>query len=53
MVSWDGWEAEIRERIAELTNEQPSPESVPERGWKGLVRLWQGAARGITRQRAT
>jgi hypothetical protein len=53
MVNWDGWEAEIRERIAELTNEQPSPESVPERARKGLVRLWQGLRGPVSRQRAT
>jgi hypothetical protein len=42
MVNWDGWEAEIQERIAELTNEQASPEPVREGRWMGLVRLWWG-----------
>jgi hypothetical protein len=45
MENWDGWEAEIQERLAELTNEQPSPEPVRERRWVRLVRLWFGLPR--------
>jgi hypothetical protein len=45
MENWDGWQAEIQERLAELTNEQPSPEPVRERRWVRLVRLWFGLPR--------
>ena len=39
MESWDEWEAEIQERLGELTDEHASPEPVRERSWEGLVRL--------------
>ncbi len=42
MEDWDGWQAEIQERLAELTDDRPSPEPVRERRWVRLVRLWFG-----------
>jgi len=45
MENWDGWEAEIQERLAKLTTEQPSSEPVRERRWVRLVRLWFRLAR--------
>lgn len=40
MDDWDAWEAEIRERLAELSEPQPDP--TRERRWVRLVRLWLG-----------
>jgi hypothetical protein len=39
MEGWDGWQAEIQERLAELTDEHSSPEPLRERRWVRLVRL--------------
>ncbi len=50
MEGWDGWEAEIQERLAELTDEQSSPEPVRERTWVRLVLLVSST--GVTRFRA-
>ncbi len=52
MESWDGWEAEIRERLAELTNEQSSPEPVGEGRWVRVARAVVRATESVTRFRA-
>ena len=36
MESWDEWETEIQERLAELTNEHSSPEPERERSWESI-----------------
>jgi len=36
MESWDEWETEIQERLAELTDEHSSPEPERERRWVGI-----------------
>lgn len=43
METWDAWEAEIQERLAELTDEQPDP--VRRRSWMSVVRLWFGLSK--------
>jgi hypothetical protein len=49
MESWDEWETEVQERLAELTNEHSSPEPERERGWVSIgsagVRTTEGVAR--------
>jgi hypothetical protein len=45
MQNWDEWEAEIQERLAELSAEHQSQEPVGEGRWVRLVRLWFGLAR--------
>jgi hypothetical protein len=42
MESWEGWEAEIQQRLAELTNEHLSPKPVQKRPWVRFVWLWFG-----------
>jgi hypothetical protein len=36
MESWDGWDAGIQERLADLTNEHSSPKHARERKWLPL-----------------
>ncbi len=50
MEGWDGWQAEIRERLAELTNEHSSPEPLRGGRWVRLVRLVRTTS--VTRLRA-
>jgi len=52
MESWDEWEAEIQERLAELTNERSSPTHVEERRWltTGSAAVW--TTEGLARFRA-
>lgn len=45
MESWDAWESEIRERLAQVTDEQASREPVGGRRWLRLVLLWFGRLR--------
>jgi hypothetical protein len=49
MESWDEWETEIQERLAELTDEHASPEPERERSWVGIgssgVLTTEGGAR--------
>jgi hypothetical protein len=48
MESWDAWEAEIQERLAELTNEQSSRKPVRKPTWARLVLAVVRAAAGVT-----
>lgn len=52
MESWDEWEAEIQERLAELTDEHVSPKGVQERRWltRDSVVVW--TTEGLARFRA-
>jgi hypothetical protein len=52
MESWDEWEAEIQERLAELTNEHSPPKRVQERRWSttGSAVVW--TTEGLARFRA-
>ena len=52
MESWDEWEAEIQERLAELTDEHGSPKNVQERRWltRDSAVVW--ATEGFARFRA-
>ena len=52
MDSWDEWEAEIQERLAELTDEPASPERVQGRRWltRDSVVVW--TTEGLARFRA-
>lgn len=52
MESWDGWEAEIQERLAELTNELSSPQPVRERWWASIGSAVVRTTEGVTRFRA-
>jgi hypothetical protein len=36
MESWDEWETEVQERLAELTNERSSTEPERERRWVSI-----------------
>jgi hypothetical protein len=48
MESWDAWEAEIQERLAELTNEQSTRKPVRKPAWARLVLAVVRAATGVT-----
>lgn len=48
MESWDAWEAEIQERLAELTDEQTSRKPVRKPTWAKLVLAVVRAAAGVT-----
>jgi hypothetical protein len=48
MESWDAWEAEIQERLSELTNEQSSSKPVRKPTWTRLVLAVVRAAAGVT-----
>ena len=52
MESWDEWEAEIQERLAELTNEHSSPESAREPWWVSIDSAVARTTEGVTRFRA-
>ena len=52
MESWDEWEAEIQERLAELTNDHSPPKQVRERGWVSIGSAVVRATEGVTRFRA-
>jgi hypothetical protein len=48
MESWDAWEAEIQERLAELTDEQTSRKPARKPTWARLVLAVVRAAAGVT-----
>jgi hypothetical protein len=48
MESWEAWEAEIQERLAELTDEQTSRDPVRKPTWAKLVLAVVRAAAGVT-----
>jgi hypothetical protein len=52
MESWDEWEAEIQERLAELTNEHSSPKHVREPMWVSIGSAVLRTPEGVTRFRA-
>lgn len=52
MESWDEWEAEIQERLAELTDEHSSPKHVRERRWVSIGSAVVRTTEGVTRFRA-
>jgi len=52
MEDWDGWEAEVQERLAELTDEQSSPEHARERRWVSIDSAVARTTEGVTRFRA-
>ena len=52
MESWDEWETEVQERLAELTNEHSSPENVRERRWVSIDSAVARTTEGVTRFRA-
>lgn len=52
MESWDEWETEIQERLAELTDEHSSPKQVRERRWVGIGSVVVRTTEGVTRFRA-
>jgi hypothetical protein len=52
MESWGEWEAEIQERLSELTNEHSSPEHVRERRWVSGGSAVVRTTEGVTRFRA-
>jgi len=52
MESWDEWETEIQERLAELTNEHSSPEPERERRSVSIVSAGALTTEGVARFRA-
>ena len=52
MESWDEWETEIQERLAELTDEHSSPETERERRWVSIGSAAVLTTEGVTRVRA-
>ena len=52
MESWDGWGAEIHERLAELTIELSSPKPVRERRWASIGSAVVRTTEAVTRFRA-
>jgi hypothetical protein len=52
MESWDEWETEVQERLAELTNEHSSPEPERERGWVSIGSAGVWTTEGVARFRA-
>jgi len=52
MESWGEWEAEVQERLAELTNEQSSPEHVREPRWVSIGSAVVRTTEGVPRFRA-
>ena len=52
MESWDEWEAEIQERLAELTDEDASPSHVQERRWLSMGSAGVWATEGLPLFRA-
>jgi hypothetical protein len=48
MESWEAWEAEIQERLAELTDERTSRKPVRKPTWAKLVSAVVRAAAGVT-----
>lgn len=52
MESWDDWEAEIRQRLAELKDEQASPNQVPQSRWPTIGSAVAWTTKGLPRLRA-
>jgi hypothetical protein len=52
MESWDEWEAEIQERLAELTNEHSSPTHLQGRRWLIMDSAAVWTTEGLARMRA-
>ena len=52
MESWDEWETEIQERLAELTNGDPSLEPERERRWVSTGSAGVLTIEGVARFRA-
>jgi len=52
MESWDEWETEIQERLAELNNEHSSPEPERERRWESIGSSGVLTTEGVARFRA-
>ena len=52
MESWDEWETEIQERLAELTNEHSSQEPERERRWVSIGSAGVLTSEGVARFRA-
>ena len=52
MESWDEWETEIQERLAELTNEHSSPAPERERRWVSTGSAGVLTTEGVARFRA-
>ncbi len=52
MESWDEWETEIQERLAELNKEQSSPEPERVRRWESIGSAGVRATESVTRFRA-
>jgi len=52
MESWGEWEAEIHERLADLTNEHSSPKHVREPRWVSIGSAVVRTTEGVTRFRA-
>lgn len=52
MESWDEWETEIQERLAELNNEHSSPEPERERRWESIGSAGVLTTEGVARFRA-
>ena len=52
MESWDEWETEIQERLAELTDEHSAPETQRERRWVSIGSAGVLTSEGVTRFRA-
>ena len=52
MESWDEWETEIQERLAELNDEDSSPEPERERRWESIGSAGVLTTEGVARFRA-
>jgi hypothetical protein len=52
MESWDEWETEIQERLAELNIEHSSPEPERERRWESIGSAGVLTTEGVARFRA-
>jgi hypothetical protein len=52
MESWNEWETEVQERLAELTNEQSSQKPERERKWEGIGSVGVLTTEGVARFRA-
>jgi hypothetical protein len=52
MESWDEWETEVQERLAELTDEHSSTEPERERRWLSIGSVGVLTSEGVARFRA-
>jgi hypothetical protein len=50
MESWDEWETEIQERLAELTNEHSSPDPEREHRWVSIGSAGVLTTEGVARE---